>query len=135
MAKVSTNVYSLEIPEKWETESSTEGVVSIFDPNGKGAITISSYSSSGDAQDAVGVLEKFVREKGIIKRKSTSKFDIAESEYEDLSGSNITFMYVAAVCKHNQLLLISYNCKKENFSLDELDTAKKIIETLVFNIK
>lgn len=128
--KITTQTYSFEIPEKWEIEHDHEGIISIFDPDGKGAITISSYFSEGDSPDAVNSLKKFVNGRGDIKRKNTDTLDIAESEYEDLNKGNITFVYVVTICKDNQLLLISYNCNKRNFFQDELDAVKKIIGTM-----
>jgi hypothetical protein len=44
--KITNQVYPVDIPEDWEVEYSNDGLVSIFDPNGRGAITLSSYSLS-----------------------------------------------------------------------------------------
>lgn len=130
MKKITTQTYSFEIPEKWEITYSDEGIISIFDPDGRGAMTISSYSLGEGSPDAVSSLEKFVKGKGDIKRKKTDTLDIAESEYENLNEGSTTFVYAVTICKDNQLLLISYNCDKGNFLRNEFDVVKKIIGTL-----
>lgn len=135
MKKISTKIYSLEVPEKWEIEYHEDDRVSLFNPNGKGAITISSYSFQNNSLDPIRLLENFVKGKEIIKVKETrSDYKIAESEYEDSSGADPMFVYAATICYENQLLLISYFCRKDIFSTNELDIIKKIITTFKFNI-
>ena len=68
MKTISNNIYSIQIPENWETES-TEESVTVFDPNGTGAITISAYTSLGEPQNAENALEKFVKGRGEVTTK------------------------------------------------------------------
>lgn len=130
MKKISNGLYSLEIPEGWEIERNEDGTTSIFNPNGTGAVTISSYSSLTGPPNAIKALEKFVKGKGSIKDKEVNQLDAAESEYEDTNENGPIFVYAVTISGNTQLLLVSYNCKKENFSQKELDEVKKIAETI-----
>ncbi len=131
MKKILTQVYSLEIPDNWLFESDDSGIVSMHDHKGRGALTISSYSSSSDSPDAVAMLERFVGGRGLVVRKE-GKPSAAESEYEDSVGGKTVFVYAAAFCRGHQLILVSYNCNKDKLSKSELEQVHKAVEGLEF---
>jgi hypothetical protein len=57
MKTISNNNYSLEIPNNWEIEYSKKGTLSIFSPDGKGAIIVSSFTSESNTPIAAESLE------------------------------------------------------------------------------
>ncbi len=130
--KLLSGIYSFQIPTEWKIQHNEDGSTAVFNPSGKGAITISSYSSS-ITPDPVSALEKFVKGKGVVKSRKIGQFNAAESQYEDATNESLVVVYAVTVSHDNQLLLISYNSKKEDFSQDELNLVKRIVETVAFN--
>lgn len=131
MKEVSTKTYSLEIPNEWEMQSTDDGLVSIYDPSGKGAITISSYLSDAEILDVVSELKKFAHKDILVHKEKTADQEIALAEYENLNNGDVIFTYSVAVGRSTNLLLASYHCKKSDMSLKELNIAKKIFETII----
>lgn len=127
MNKYSDKHYTLQLPENWMVEQGGEGSVSFYDPNGVGALTISSYSSSKDSVDTEEALEKFVKGKGKITLRNKKDFTIAESEYED---SNDLFTYAVVISREKNFVLASYHCKKENLNPKEIEIVKDILNSI-----
>jgi hypothetical protein len=125
MTKTPKDHYLIETPEGWEIESN-ESSDAIFDPNGKGALTISSYTKTDGHSDSREALEKFIAGKGTIESRNENGQFFAESAYTDENK----YIYASAISKGNILVLASYNCQKDNISDSEIDLVKKIISRI-----
>lgn len=131
MKEIFTDLYTFEIPDKWEMMSAEDGIVSLSDPDGKGAITISSYSSEGGVPDVVNELKKFVSQDVLVRKKKFTNQDVAQAEYEKRRKGDIFFVYSVVVARQGNLLLASYYCKKSDLLPQELNTVKQIFESIV----
>lgn len=129
MKKISNKICYVEIPENWESEL-REGMMTIYNPDGKGAIIISSYTVLAEPQSIEEALAKFVKGKGVINVNKNNGLDIAVSEYEDITADGSYYIFALAAQKSNNLVLTSYNVAKKYFDDNELNIAKKIISSL-----
>jgi len=132
MKRINKETYSFSIPEHWETHDD-KGVMSIYDPDGHGALTISSYLSETEVRDCVGVLEKFTLGKGDVRSKKNADFDLFETHYEDASGESLRSVYVWAICRRKQLLLMSYNCIKKELTDEEFSIVSEIVSSVIMH--
>lgn len=130
MEKISNSKYSLEIPDNWKSELDESGYFSVFNPLGNGAITISSFTSQSDIPCAEEALKSFAKIAKNIKIKKLNDMSRATVEYEELADEQRIFIYTATLCKGNELILFSYNCKREFVDNKEIDLVKKIFETV-----
>lgn len=126
MKRILRNNYSVEIPENWEIENN-ETSDSVFDPYGKGALTISNYTNTKGQADSEKALSNFVEGKGVIETKNLDNQSIAQLAYID---ENDRYIYASAVSKGNILVIASYNCEKENVSNTEVAMVKAIIVSI-----
>ncbi len=127
MKKIANSLYSIRLPDNWQSESSQKDVISVFNPEGVGAVTISGYELKSEAsQDSIKALENFVNGRGDVKKSGIANENSAEAEYED-EGRLVSAW---AVCTNKGLILVSYNREKAKNSEVELKTVKEILNSM-----
>jgi hypothetical protein len=125
---------SFVIPNNWEYEDNNDSI-SIYDPEGVGAITISTYSilkiDCSLAEYISQMAVKFINENK-IKIDGNFIVDTTNPNYYILNGKGIDtegwFVKLWIMAKELKIFVITYHSQKKSAS--ELKTVNQIIESI-----
>ena len=124
-----------ELPEDWCAEYTDENL-NIYNPNGKGAMTLSFYSiieTDKRLYEQIGIMGKKFIDQNKINLQGAFLVYGTENIKMTLSGTGTTldnwFIKIWIVAKKNKVVFITYQSQKKT---SELKICDKIVESMTF---
>lgn len=122
--------YTLKIPSKWEFSTSDKSV-SLYNPDGVGAITLSSYSitpntTTGPASE---ILKKFTAQPDAVLH-TEGDMDVAEIEYNEKVDDTTRYQLVFVISNGRQVIIANYNCNADSINPREVREAQNIMQSI-----
>jgi hypothetical protein len=110
---------SLLIPEPWES-GEDEGVMTIFNPNGVGALQISFAKSVAPTIDLEELTEKMSRDVGLkTSSRPTTVGSVWSTYVEGVSGEGEpTYWRIWHIAGRDRVACVTYNCAPSNAGVE-----------------
>jgi len=129
------SLFSLDLPDEWTVEGE-EDVISLFDPQGAGAVTISVGQRSGAiVPSAKSTLEQEVRNAALANLRNlssrASSDDNGQHVWAEVCGVNLTtnrFVRSRSMDDGKRVVALSYNCEIVDQGVEE-DAVADIFES------
>lgn len=120
-----TKTFSVNVPQNW-IEELNDFVFCIYDPNGRGAVQISTYKRIGG--EKISLTEKIKKMARIDNVQIIEKRDSVETNFlRDLS-----FWKMKIVINKNATAFITYNCRSDRVDQPELEKVNNIFDSFQF---
>jgi len=126
-----------DLPEKWCAEEMDDSIV-IYDPRGKGAMTVSFFSVTEEKQmleNRVCVMAKSFLEQNRIKTDGSLIVSRSDSGKITLYGTGVTpengFVKLWITAQYPRVVLATYNSRKKSREVKKFDT---LVDSMEFQV-